>query len=605
MCHRWKRRYSKQFANCACPDPVLILLLLFSYYMTESAAAPGRQLGKGPPFDDTLISYLTQFGYLPESDRETGYLRTDVQLRQAVKQLQHFANIPVTGELDSATRRMMSRPRCGVPDINMEDSKRKRSLRTKFFVSGLDRGRLRYDLSKALQIWARHSKLQFREINSDDADILVYFEKGYHGDGYPFDGLGQILAHAFFPGSGRGGDVHFDIEEIWQLIGDDQLKEDGTSLFAVAAHEFGHSLGLSHSSVPGALMYPWYQGLKEDYDLPDDDKYGIQQIYGANARLWGKNYGDKPGQKTTLYPSYTPRPSTTTTTTSSTTTASTTTHRPTTPKASTPILDLDKPNKCNTSYDAISIIRGEVFVFRGKYMWRIGDRGLYQGYPAMTSRLWVKLPKNLTHVDAVYERHDKKIVFFIGKLFYVFQAVALEPGYPKPLTALGLPSTLDKIDAAMIWGHNSKTYLFSGTMYWRLEDDGQVELDYPRDMSVWRGVGYNIDTVFLWKDGSTYFFKGTGFWKFNDMQMRVINEKPLQSSKFWFGCPAVESEDPIIVNSLPTDKPKYRFNRIKDSSSANTINLNMFVMLTSLTLPYMTLVLLSHHVYCVNIYMNV
>uniref|UniRef100_T1HP50 Uncharacterized protein n=1 Tax=Rhodnius prolixus TaxID=13249 RepID=T1HP50_RHOPR len=35
-----------------------------------------------------LISYLTQFGYLPESDRETGYLRTDVQLRQAVKQLQ-------------------------------------------------------------------------------------------------------------------------------------------------------------------------------------------------------------------------------------------------------------------------------------------------------------------------------------------------------------------------------------------------------------------------------------------------------------------------------------------------------------------------------------
>lgn len=86
-------------------------------------------------------------------------------------------------------------------------------------------------------------------------------------------------------------------------------------------------------------------------------------------------------------------------------------------------------------------------------------------------------------------------------MFYVFQAVALEPGYPKPLTALGLPSTLDKIDAAMIWGHNSKTYLFSGTMYWRLEDDGQVELDYPRDMSVWRGVGYNIDTVFLWKDG--------------------------------------------------------------------------------------------------------
>lgn len=33
------------------------------------------------------------------------------------------------------------------------------------------------------------------------------------------------------------------------------------------------------------------------------------------------------------------------------------------------------------------------------------------------------------------------------------------------------------------------------------EDIGKVELDYPRDMSMWSGVGYNIDTVFQWKDG--------------------------------------------------------------------------------------------------------
>lgn len=28
-----------------------------------------------------------------------------------------------------------------------------------------------------------------------------------------------------------------------------------------------------------------------------------------------------------------------------------------------------------------------------------------------------------------------------------------------------------------------------------------VELDYPRDMSMFSGVGYNIDAVFQWKNG--------------------------------------------------------------------------------------------------------
>jgi hypothetical protein len=81
------------------------------------------------------------------------------------------------------------------------------------------------------------------------------------------------------------------------------LSFAGTSLFAVAAHEFGHSLGLAHSSVRGALMYPWYQGITEDYELPDDDKHGIQQMYGeslanpatssssSSSRVPAPNYG--------------------------------------------------------------------------------------------------------------------------------------------------------------------------------------------------------------------------------------------------------------------------------------------------------------------------
>lgn len=57
-----------------------------------------------------------EFGYLPKSDIETGNLRTEDQLRESIKSLQRFANIPATGLIDEKTIVLMKRPRCGQPD---------------------------------------------------------------------------------------------------------------------------------------------------------------------------------------------------------------------------------------------------------------------------------------------------------------------------------------------------------------------------------------------------------------------------------------------------------------------------------------------------------
>lgn len=68
----------------------------------------------------------------------------------------------------------------------------------------------------------------------------------------------------------------------------------GYSLFLVAAHEFGHALGLDHSSVPEALMYPMYD-YHEGFPLNKDDIEGIQYLYGeaGGQRLEEQRGGEK------------------------------------------------------------------------------------------------------------------------------------------------------------------------------------------------------------------------------------------------------------------------------------------------------------------------
>ncbi|MAF67421.1 MAG: hypothetical protein CMJ84_17410 [Planctomycetes bacterium] len=58
----------------------------------------------------------------------------------------------------------------------------------------------------------------------------------------------------------------------------------GIDLQGVAAHQYGHALGLGHSSVAGATMYPSLGGSGvESRSIEADDGAGIQAIYGVHS----------------------------------------------------------------------------------------------------------------------------------------------------------------------------------------------------------------------------------------------------------------------------------------------------------------------------------
>ncbi|MEX1023977.1 MAG: matrixin family metalloprotease [Planctomycetota bacterium] len=106
-------------------------------------------------------------------------------------------------------------------------------------------------------------------------------------------GLGdsQVVAPVQSCGAGILGFVDFPFAGGWRMkICEAWNWHDGPGgvqgtvfdidIQTVAAHEFGHALGLGHSAVSNATMYPAYFGTA-GRSLHADDIAGVQAIYGA------------------------------------------------------------------------------------------------------------------------------------------------------------------------------------------------------------------------------------------------------------------------------------------------------------------------------------
>ncbi|XP_072096897.1 matrix metalloproteinase-17 isoform X1 [Mobula birostris] len=483
------------------------------------------------------MEWLTKFGYLPPADPLTGQLQIQEALTEAIKAMQRFAGLEISGVIDEATRSLMKTPRCSLPDVSGVDggsrkrdlqigakwNKRNLSWRVRTFPrsSQLGHDTIRALMYYALKVWSDVAPLNFHEVAGDNADILIDFPKGQHNDHYPFDGPGGAVAHAFFPGDGpAAGDVHFDDDEAWSFRSSDSQEVD---LFAVAVHEFGHAIGLPHSMSNQSIMRPYYQGPVGDplqYHLPYQDQLRIWQIYGVRELLFPtspsqrENSSDHP-----VLPAPSPG------------------RRPTAqPRA-------DLPDRCNTDFDAVAQVRGEAFFFKGKYFWRLTrNKHLVSLQPAEIQRFWRGLPGNMDGVDSVYERTaDHKIVFFKGDRYWVFKDNNVEESYPRFITDFGL--SVKSIDAAFVSPHNDKTYFFKDNQYWRY-DDHQRKMDpgYPKDTGQWKGLPSRIDDAMKWSDGATYFFKGTDYWRVTHSNMEVDPGFPQSIAKDWLVCSEMQAD---------------------------------------------------------------
>jgi len=60
------------------------------------------------------------------------------------------------------------------------------------------------------QFWTNVSCLDI--VDAVYPHLRVAFRSGWHGDSAPFDGVGGVVGHAFYPTYGR---IHFDDAETW------------------------------------------------------------------------------------------------------------------------------------------------------------------------------------------------------------------------------------------------------------------------------------------------------------------------------------------------------------------------------------------------------
>ncbi|KAK7891156.1 hypothetical protein WMY93_023119 [Mugilogobius chulae] len=348
-----------------------------------------------------------------------------------------------------------------------------------------------------------------------------------------------------------------------------------------------------------AVMAPFYQWVpSHNFTLHEDDIKGIQYIYG------GPLMTDAPATTPSLPKDLTTVVSTTTneeapsssnptslppetqpsagpdvavqpepdTTLAPTTT---TTHQesvPAPPHPPSPPKKPDQlpPNICDGDFDTVTVLRGEMFVFKGRWFWRVRRNRVLDNYPMPISVFWMGLPND---IDAAYERHDGKFVFFKDDRYWLFREADVLPGYPQPLHTYGRGVPAHGIDMAIWWEPNEYTYFFKGDRYWRYnEETRSTDADFPKPISRWGKIPPSPRGAFLSDDGAyTYFYKGANYWRFNNRRAEADPGYPRSILRDFMGCAGAShpKPDPEVDPVNPTERETDKRDRDSDKEVVN------------------------------------
>jgi matrix metalloproteinase-16 (membrane-inserted) len=263
---------------------------------------------------------------------------------------------------------------------------------------------------------------------------------------------------------------------------------------------------MGHSEHEDAVMYQYSLGTGK---LSNDDIKGIQHIYGVP-------------KSTSAEPTKEPLPP----------------NKNDEEEDDRPIWDTrplrnktdETPDKCSTIYDAIAIIRKELFIFKDKYFWRPNSS---DNETVQIHQFFSGLPSNLSRIDAVHENSEGKTLFFINQKLYIFEYRTLEEEVPLARVGLSGIQTVDKI---FKWPYNNIVYLFSGEFYWRYDEKFNVILkNSKRAISKVFKDTFDTDTAFV-MNKTLYFFKGLYYYAFDDRSMTMQRMKPMVSAAEFMGC---------------------------------------------------------------------